>query len=94
MPSAAVDAVDAALAGAAALAAGVEAPEPMRTPLRSISRCGVMRTPSRSIEMTTSRPLPSFFSLLVVGSLARGEVGGTGGTIVMMCEPLATLPTE
>jgi hypothetical protein len=38
-----------------------------------------MRTPSRSIEMTTSPPFESFFSILP-GRLARhGGTGGSGG---------------
>ena len=66
-----------------------------------------MRTPSRSIEMTTSPPFESFFSILTPGSRppggdggdggegspdGDGGVGGTGGTVTVVREPSATLP--
>ena len=83
---AAPDAAEAAPAGEAPLAADL-APR------------GEMRTPLRSIEMVTSRPSLSFFSITIPGGSrsepALGGFGGLGGeggvTVTCSVEPIGRL---
>jgi hypothetical protein len=53
-----------------------------------------MRTPSRSIEMTTSPPFESFFSILTAGSRPPGGDGGEAAEAIRTATAASAAPGD